>query len=531
MQIVGYHINDRLACDSDSKLVTDNILDLLYTDKGTCIKVLYHMDYSVACLLKHLQVPKEACKQLLETTDLDYNGLRFQYIPNIWFSIKDLQTKQWVGFSDMSQYAECLLVKKQDNDTCIEYASKAKETGIQVYNALIDINLHPKSLTSPIAAYNKEVLYRLDLPTMADMPLEAAWYAYKSCKGSWVECYKRGHFKVTCDTDLRSAYGSELSKLLDIRQGTWKYSTKFIPTAYYGYCKCLPNITADFHPIAYNNRRNSYTPTGEWYEPDYYTKGMIDFVTKYKLGTFEFIDGWFWFPNGGFDYKIDKPLTNTIKELYTYKEQNTDTFTDNIIKRVISGIWGRMLQTKDKTFGDGFMPCWASEVQNNIKIACAKFVLDNNMADKVLSVMVDGVLFNTARPPVVGANNGNGAGSWKVNLCNDAIIVSSGVQCIKGKRANSHFAIDYDWLTQQIDDNPKAVKYTITGNTAVSLQKALVHNRFEDLGKIETMTRDIEVDYEAKRFYKLEPSNGIELVSCQYDSEPRDISTITKELE
>jgi intein/homing endonuclease len=332
LKIIGYHIAPNIIANSDAETIQSSPwLDFLFADKGECIKVLYHMDYSIACLLKMIHLPKKACKELAETTDLEYKGYTFQYMPKKWFAIKDKSTRQWAGFSDMSQYTDCALDMEYSTVTC---AISAKETGEKVYQSLHKLGLHPKSLTSPISAFNKEVLSTIDLPTVDDLPDEVAQYAYNCCHGSWIECFKIGHFSDTLDFDIRSAYGSELAKLIDFRYGTWKQSKKYMPAALYGYCKGEVTIDKPFSPILYKSNSQLYTPTGSW--ETYLTKKEIDFIWENKLGTFEIDDSWWWIPNKDIaQFNNLMPLGNTIDNLYTKKQQASNNFEDNIIKRIM----------------------------------------------------------------------------------------------------------------------------------------------------------------------------------------------------
>ena len=335
MKIIGYHIASNLICNSEGEVCNKAPwLDFLFADKGECIKVLYHMDYSVACLLKMINMSEAACKELLETTDLEYKGYTFQYIPNSWFSVKDKQTRQWAGFSNMSQYESYSLESSGDDIAdAIDFAVTASLTGQKVYSTLARLGLHPSSLTSPISAFNKEILSTIDLPTVDDTPDEVAQLAYECCKGSWIECFKTGYFEDTLDFDIRSAYGSELAKLIDFRYGKWVHGipeSVYTTNAIYGYCKGIVTIDKPFSPILYKSNRANFTPTGSWETT--LTKNEIDFIRKWELGTFEIEDGW-WFIH---DYCPEKtPLLQKIIQLYENKQQSSSSFEDNIIKRIM----------------------------------------------------------------------------------------------------------------------------------------------------------------------------------------------------
>lgn len=538
MNIISYHITKNFIANSDGEICTEKPwLDFLFIDKGERIKVLRHMDYSVACLLKMINIPEKACKKLLETTDLEYKGYNFQYMPGKWFAIKDTQTNQWAGFSDMAQYNQIDNMEHLENSP--NYCSQiAKATGERVYSALTKLGLSPKSLTSPISAFNKEVLSKIDLPSIDDIPDEAAEYAYQCCKGSWIEAFQIGHFEDTLDFDIRSAYGSELAKLIDFRYGRWIQSKEYQPDAIYGYCKGIVMIQQSFSPILYKSNSQTYTPTGSW--ETYLTKNEVDYIYKWNAGTFEIEDGWWWIPEDSkFGHEYDKVLEPIIKLLYIQKQQSANNFEDNIIKRIISGIWGKFGEYTEKGFGELFNPVWCAEVETNIRLKVAEFVLSNKLQEDLLSVTVDGVLIKNIdqpytfllskaagdRPPLAAENN-RAMGSWKLSTHCPAFIIGSGVQAVKDKHSTANFSLQYDWLAEQINKRPKASKYTITSSSPITLAKAITQNRFKDLGKLEILNRAIELDSELKRCYRTQPRNGKELREQQWTSAPWDISII-----
>lgn len=435
MQITGYHIGQGVIATSDSKLHTEPPwLNFLLDGEG--IKALYHLDYSVANLLVLLKFTEkqlrqlyneskrykiinnvtnrqktviadsaeEACQRLgwpisdclveelskVKSGTLQTQGYKFRYIPNKFFSIA--YGSQFTVFSDMSQYMDSWSLddgyNESPSDLALRKAYIALEVANEVYRALTKLGLHPKSLTSPIAVFEKEVLSKMDLPTIEDMPEEAAEYAYNCTRGPWVEAFQKGHF-VADDFDIRSAYPFQLSQLADLRYGSFRKSKKYEPDTYYGYCKGMVDITADFSPVIYSKtEEQNFTPKGRW--ETYLTKAEIDFIRQYRIGTFVIYDGWFWYPD-----KIVKPLEGLMRWLYEKKE-GASGLEKKIIKRIASGTWGKLLEVKqDNELGNYVNTPWGVEVESRTRLEVARFVLDNGLEERLLSIAVDGVLVST----------------------------------------------------------------------------------------------------------------------------------------
>jgi hypothetical protein len=232
------------------------------------------------------------------------------------------------------------------------------------------------------------MLSKLDLPTIEDIPLEAGHYAYEACQGPWVECFQKGAFKNTVDMDLSSCYPSLLAKAPDVRFGTFRKVTEFIHEAYYGHYYGMVNMTADFHPIIYRKtHRKSYTPKGEWER----VSSMYEllFIDKYKRGEYEIYDGWVWIPD-----KLVFPYRGIVNWLYEKKETSKG-FDKLVVKRIMSALWGyTLMQNADpkNPVGDYFNPIVGEYVETGARLEVARFVLDNNLQDRIISIAVDGVL-------------------------------------------------------------------------------------------------------------------------------------------
>jgi len=572
MKVIGYHITDGYIANSLGKVCSEppwtDFLFQQYT-RDQCIKIFYDLDYSVACLLKMIHLPKECLETLAETTDLRVNydeigGFKildesdrgdneyiFQYIPRIWFSIKHKPTRSWVGFSNMKQYIDAPLEPTEDDiGDGIDFANTAQLTGQKIYKILTNLGLTPKTLTSPISCFNKEKLPEIPLSTIDDIPDEAARYSYECCKAGWIEAFKIGHFENTIDLDINSAYGYELGQLMNLQLGKWHHVTRLNSSSIYGlsiygFYKGVVSISKPFSPIIFKNQTSSFTPIGEW--ETYLTTDEILFINKFELGSFEIEDGWCW---ELLEHPVTPslstimPLNETIAELYARKKKAEDELEDDIIKRIIAGIYGKMLEYNEKGFGELFNPVWAAEVETNTRLKVAEFVLENNFQDNLLSITVDGILLSkdnnqlsnnllsqlteVLRRASVSTQN-RVLGNWKVSAQCPAFVVSSGTQTIRDKNHANALSLNYNWLQKQIEWQPKANQYTLCRSNPITLAKAITQDKIEKLGNLEPLQRIIEVDCEMKRCYRKLPKNGKELLENQYSSTPWDISLLSNE--
>ncbi len=522
MRIVGYHASNRIIANSDGEFATETpYLDFLLEPKPDSIKVFYHIGYNVANVLAMIDITKEEAKKLHDTEELYLSPYKLKYAPNKFFNISKgfYKGNPYATFCDMNQYSSARL---DDDDTpamCLVKAIAAKKTGEQVYNALCLIGLHPTTIASPVRAYEKEVLDKMNLPTVDDMPEDAGEYAYMCCKGNWLEAFQLGHWERAWDYDINSAYPAELAKLPDLRVGEWQHTDSFYEDGLLGYYKGKVTIKAPFSPIIYTKEGKgsgdlNYTPVGTW--DTYLTRQEIDFIYKWNLGTFEVEDGWYW------ELTKDRKnlLEGTIEWLHQQKEA-AEGLEKEVIKRVMSGIYGKFLETWGGNFGQKFNPVYGAEVEVNSRLAVAEFAIQNGL-EHIIHIAVDGVILDKS----VELSE-VGIGTWKSSGCSPCFVAETGQVAIKDREGVGDFSLSYDWLKYQILLKPEASGYTMRKQSPVTLAVALNGN-WEKLGQLHETTRTVDISNEMKRAYKEKPKNGQELLSKKYRSEPWDTSLVSK---
>ena len=507
---------------------------LLFNRQGDNYKlVAYDLDYLAAVLFRSMALTQAEAEKLKTNHKLHYYGIDcaydITYYPARYLDIKKGAgwNRPYVGFYDMKQYnADIHYPLDISIDDCISMAKQAKDTGVAVSAANYKLGLNPDVLTSPIKSLEKSILQNFDAPIAGnDIPDNAVDMALQHISGGWVEAYKIGHFEQAYDLDITTAYGYELSKLLDTRRGKWVRSNRMPKEAVYGFTEGDVTIKADFSPIyyevAYGDSRKLYTPQGSWHT--YLTKEEIEFIYKYKIGTYAINDGWWWIPQGQ-QYELYKGIVNN---LYS-KRENANNLENLILKRCLAGLWGKLLEQHKDGFGQFFNPIYGTIVEVNTKLKVASFVLDNNLyPDHLLHIATDGILIdkNIVLPAI------KRPGEWRLTHTGKALVICSGIAAIEGKQGTEDLAISYNKLNDLITGNPDADSYTLGKNTPLSLLKALQDNKLDKLGNIEQVNRSFNMGIENKRLYWELPNTGKQLLTGQYNSEPLhwfDVSALGK---
>ena len=524
MRITGYHISNGTIANSDGEVQRESpYLDFLLEDKPDTIKVLYHMSYNVAQLLKMTNFTEEEGKKLQSYDKVNIPPYLVRHAAGKFLSLKKgfYRHSPFAIFSDANQYKATELAGDGSVDDCLAKARVAQEIGQEVYDALCSIGLSPITLTSPIRAYEREVLSRMKLPTVDDIPEEAGLYAYNCCKGNWLEAFQLGHWEQSWSYDINSSYPAEIAQLLDLRQGEWERSSQVVDKAAYGYCKGKVTIDAPISPIMCKKEGANlvglnYTPVGTW--ETYLTKKQIDFIYKWKIGSFELEDGWWWVPT-----REERIFKTVIEQLYLQKEQAVGVRRE-VIKRIMAGIWGKLLQTQRKEFGELFNPVYGAEGEVNTQLRVAEFIYENRV--NPMHIAADGVI---ATEPVVLEKNGTRMGGWRLNSVAPCIVAGTAIATVQGGEKTSDFSLDYDWLMERIRQEPEASEYRMSKMSPVTLAVALNEKKWDKLGELREVVRSVEIGKEQKRCYKVQPKCGRELLGRQYGSEPWDISMVSSQ--
>lgn len=511
--ITGYFANTEEIVTSRGEHITEPPYLGWLTEHTEGLHCCYHLDHFVACLCKLIELTEPECRKFLERGKLSIPPYVLQYVPGKYLTIKKGQGwgRPFVMYSDVSKYIEARF--SGDGDKLIRKAEEAAEIGTQMHDALLSLGLSPKSLVSPVRAFEKEKMESLGLPKLEDIPEQCGEFAYQACKGNWVEAFSKGHFEETWDWDINSAYPHYASMLPGFSVNDWVRDNDVHPKASIGVYRCIVEMEAPFHPVLFKNKDDeNYTPTGKW--EDCLNLRMIKHIRKYKLGQVRVLEGWALDPTrNGRTGKY--PLMETMLWLYKEKEK-TNGMRRETIKRIMTGIYGKFLelrQYEDEVFGPWFNPVYGMEIESNTRIEVSRWCLENKVLP--LHVAVDGVLVDRE----LGVESSGTIGEWRLAGKGKALVIGSGQVAVEDRKGIGEFALDYDWLMEHGLEKMEKL-------SPVTLKKAVDGKCVERLGELETVSRSIDLDSEVKRCYKKKVRDWEELVSSQQESVPWDRSIV-----
>ena len=201
MRIIAYKtlVNNSkvqlLESTGEATIFTDDFFLLLGTllePYEQTIRITWELDATVAPILKLLG--KERCGRLHRTHKCRLSPTEgIFYVPGKVFSVDgvirvdNLNYKAKSSLYDLQQYYPEL-----DEP---EDLTEVQQLGVKLMYELKKMGLQPSKLTSPVAIYEECVMRRLDLPTVVDMPKEAAEFAYRTSGRLWIECHQIGYLE------------------------------------------------------------------------------------------------------------------------------------------------------------------------------------------------------------------------------------------------------------------------------------------------------------------------------------------------
>lgn len=527
MKIISYHIDRDYGIYNSlgehlEPCEFTQVMDFLLSNDG--IKVFDQLDYAVAGLLHLINITSKEASRLFENGRITFSGspYRMTYYPSKYMAIyKGFgANEQKAEFSDISQYDAILdnMALEKDEQSIKQSVTYALNVAKEVYNCLVELGLQPENLISPSNVFTRQKFdkEKYNLPTMDDVPIGAMQYADECSKGNFVEAYGRGYYEQAFDYDVNACYCYHASRLLDIRRGSWVYSTDYQKSATYGFAKCEVNIDDTISPVIFKTQDQNYTPCGIW--KTYLTKGEIDYINDNNIGYAVVIDGWWWFKD---DRKAEyHPLAGMVNWLYARRIQSKGMMRD-VIKRILTGaFYGIFLQKKHGKPGEHYLSPYGALIEAEARLQVIDTCRKYNA--KPLAIVVDGVVTQKQLP----IDSSDELGGWRLSHQGKCIIVNSGLVAFEGKEGEGDFSLSFDWLYDAMRKEPETNRYAKQKQSMVLLGHAVQNCCTDRLGIVETHERPIHIGGDGKRYWTSNPINGGDLLSHQFKSKAWPIDTL-----
>jgi len=360
-----------------------------------CVKVVWDLSRFVGSVLSLL--PDTVRSELSRPPRRAKHGsYRLFYITDKVFSV-DLNGSS-VSVYDLSQY----FPGEPEPESIAGLQRKAN----QLQQALSGLGMPSVStLSSPVALFkgHKTVSEIYDTcPTIFDAlesHLDAYEIALQCTPREWISNYRVGVFPELWGYDLSSAYPYHASQLLDLRDCMFTRSDRLIGGAYYGFLIGDFTVYPD-HPLAYcspflADRGDGVLVNFVGTVRDYpCLLEEVRTLYRYSMGEFHLKYGWFVSPINGVRPRLS--FKKVMDELYSMR--NGDELKSYIVKRVMNGIIGKLLEVrKDEDgniveYGDLYNPIYHAIVTTRTRLQVFEFIVRHNITrEELVHIGVDGV--------------------------------------------------------------------------------------------------------------------------------------------
>lgn len=459
------------------------------------IKVAWNLGRFVKAVLSRL--PESVITELTRSPHrARFGNYKLFYIPDKVFSVNKNGSE--ASFYDLSQY-----FPGDSEPLCVTLLqAKADQLG----SALQGLGINrPQSLSSPLACFKNhsaldgledEVVTAFDVP---DGLLSAHEIALECTPREWISNYQIGHFPALWKYDISSAYPFHASELFDLRDCAVYEAEDADVLADDGFLVGDFTVYPD-HPLAFcspflTDRGDGVQINFVETEKDYAcTLSDVRHLHAWRMGEFHFKKGWLM---RSIVEEPRRPFAEVMSTLYSLRDGTEPR--SYIVKRVMNGIIGRLLETRKDSrgnvleYGSLFNPIYHALITAGTRLRIFDFIAGHELtANELVSVAVDEV--RTSRWLPVPTRRG--MGDWCRSETGSAFILSPGAIITPGRDFKR---TDYASLLTQCVEHPKA---------------ALLGNDPADPIDVRRLFLN-----QTRGFDKL-PRNGGELLATTYPSRP-----------
>jgi len=389
-------------------------------------RVFSDLDYSVSCLLRLL--PDSVGLELRSSKRAVWDKYKLFYISGKLLGVRRVHEAETTIF-DLGQY-----FPQEDLRSLPIRALQEKASQLQ--QALSELGIdNPPSLSSPVACFKGHELLneiRGTIPTIFDDLgdiMNAHEIALSCTPREWIGNYQIGHFPRLWKYDIASAYAYRAALLPNLNDCTICKAEGSDLLSDYGFLIGDFTVYPD-HPLAFCSpflvdRGDGVLVNFTGTERNYTcTLHDIRCLYAHRMGEFHFKHGWLLSEP---DDHPTRPFANVMNKLYAMR--GSSPVKSHILKRVMNGIIGRLLETRRDgagnvlEYGENFNPIYHALITNSARLQVFAFLAKHKVRkEELVHVGVDGVrvMRKISVPDRVAM------GGWRCAGCESAFVLSPG---------------------------------------------------------------------------------------------------------
>lgn len=558
----------KLICDDtgDYKLLNsfDDILVFLTRNKfREKFNWFFNVRFDFEALIKYLEYDELLCLYNDKTLNLDKYII--DYIPKKFFMITDMNNHRY-KFFDMYNFIDSSLNKaallylndkkmdvvdssKLNTDPdyweknimniikyCIKDAELTKKLADYFWNVVYtNMKYYPKIPYSKGRIAEEYFLDKCYIPTINEIPAKVIQTSYEAYTGGRFELLQRGYFEKVYSYDIKSAYPSQMTKLIDYNKGKWTKTTELHEDAFSGFYRCEVSLLEPyFSPGVKKINALSIYPNGTLNLT--LSKSEVEFIINNFENCELKIEKGYEF----YEKELIYPLKKEIERLYSWKEREKDPIIKWAVKIFMNSLYGKTIQTAgdENNTGKLFNPMWAAEITASARIKI--LTLGLQAPNEIIMFSTDSVHskipLSVPDKPKLGdfEKDFQGSGVYLMsdvyNLWNEtkqkSKIRGFSVALEKDKKDNEIMLRD---ILENSDtwQNIKGIytpsEYHYTTKRVYHLGECLLHKskrKLSDLNIFDNVEKTVNINGDKKRIWNDEFKNGKDCLTKNMNSEP-----------
>jgi hypothetical protein len=525
-----YQGNVFLIADSDGRfldeITPDTIIKFLFHKKyQNSWNFFYNLGYDAEVILKLLGSELFRYRRTRKLS-FKFQNYKIEYYPNKCLKIN--KGHHSVLFFDIAQFYDrkSLSVAYQNNvgklsDDYLEMKDKRSEFSPWFYNHnkkkirsyCIQDCIYTKELSEkwvelfhdafsfypakwPSSGYLAEkVLINngIEFPKFSSTPFEVQDLAYRSYFGGRFEMIKRGFIGQAYLYDINSAYPFAITQIPDLTDGKWTQRKSIHPDAKVGFFEIEADIPDHIYipPFPFKANGQIVFPSGKF----------ITFVTLAELQNcdkswYKIRNSWQFVPSSD-AYPYQEFIENLYQKRLELKQSGSPMQLP--IKIILNSIYGKTGQKINRIIGNLFNPVIFSFITGFTRAQLYRFVVDNEIEREVVAFATDSICV-TKKLDI----DSNSLGKFHFEKSAKDVFYLQ----------NGFYRFDHTWKQrglgklgskeiEHIDTFEKNGKLLcqleVKRNTR--LRSSILQDNLSEIGKIKSITREINLNADRKRFW------------------------------
>ena len=334
----------------------------------------------------------------------------------------------------------------------------------------------------------------VDMPKFDSIPYEIQELAFRCYFGARFEILKRGFIGEAYLYDINSAYPFAITQIPDLTSGKWISKKSIDPSAEIGFFRIRADIpdTKRIPPFPFQRNHNFLFPSGKF--ETYVTLDELracDSVIDYRI-----LDSWQFIPKSNY-YPYKRFIENLYDKRLELKKKKDPLQLP--IKTILNSIYGKTAQKVNRVIGNLFNPVICATITGKTRAQLYRFVIDNGIEKDVVAFATDSICVTRKLD-----FDSNKLGDFSLaDHASNVYYLQNGFYRFNDKWKQRGFGKLKSKDIEHVDtiESRGRLYLKLKVMRSTRLRSSILQNKLSEIGKIKTITREINLNADRKRFW------------------------------